>query len=61
MFILGIYLLFGLLFGIVFVTKLAGRFDENARNGSWGFRLMILPGSIVLWPFALWLTLRRRS
>ncbi len=56
-----LYLVAGVLFGIVFVTVLAGRLDPNAREGSWGFRLLILPGSIVLWPVILWLLVRRKA
>jgi len=54
-----LYLVPGVLFAIVFVTKLAGKLDPGARDGTWGFRLAILPGSIVLWPLLLWLTVRR--
>lgn len=46
----GVYLLAGLVFGVVFVIRGAGRIDPSARNGTWGFRLLILPGSVALWP-----------
>jgi hypothetical protein len=58
---LALYLITGLIFGVAFVTSLAGRLDANAREGSWGFRLLILPGAIALWPLVLWLTLRRNA
>lgn len=46
-----VYLLIGLLFGMAFVIKGVTRIDATAREGaSWGFRLLILPGSIALWP-----------
>ena len=54
------YLVFGILFGVAFVATLAGKIDDNALDGSWGFRLMILPGSILLWPFLVWMIWRRR-
>ncbi|MGA2053021.1 MAG: hypothetical protein ABSH19_06900, partial [Opitutales bacterium] len=28
----------------------AGRLDVSAQKGTWGFRLIILPGAIALWP-----------
>ena len=43
----------GLLFAIAFVTVGAGRLDPVARSGTWGFRLLILPGSAALWPLLL--------
>lgn len=53
------YFLAGLLFGVAFVTRLAGKLDDNALHGTLGFRLMILPGSILLWPFLAWMVWRR--
>lgn len=47
----GIYLLCGLAFGLLFVGVGAGRLDPAARGTSPVFRLLILPGSIALWPF----------
>lgn len=48
--LLGVYGLIGLLFALPFVLRGAGQIDEAARQGSWGFRLLILPGVIALWP-----------
>jgi len=48
--LLGIYLLCGLLFAIPFALKGAGKIDSHARHGSWGFRLLIIPGTMALWP-----------
>ncbi len=48
--ILGLYLAVGLVFAVPFVIAGAGRIDPAAREGTWGFRLLILPGSIALWP-----------
>jgi hypothetical protein len=47
---LGAYLLCGLLFAIPFVVTGVGRIDPHARHGSWGFRLLIIPGAVALWP-----------
>src|SRR2546428_13661313 len=46
----GIYLLFGLLFAIPFVLVGAGKIDPHAAHGSWGFRVLIIPGTMFLWP-----------
>ena len=51
--ITGVYLALGVAFSIPFVIKGAGAIDDNARGGSWGFRIMILPGSAALWPVLL--------
>lgn len=47
---LGAYAAVGLLFGVAFVLRGAGRIDPQASAGSWGFRLAILPGVVALWP-----------
>ena len=44
------YVLVGLLFALPFLLRGAGRIDPAAREGSRGFRLMILPGTVALWP-----------
>jgi hypothetical protein len=45
-----VYLACGLLFAVVFVTVGVGRIDPDARGTSFGFRLLILPGTAALWP-----------
>jgi hypothetical protein len=47
------YLGVGLLFGVAFVLIGAGKLDPHARAGTWGFRILILPGSVLLWPLLL--------
>lgn len=53
----GIYGGIGLLFGLAFVTRGIQRIDPAARGTGWGFRLLVLPGVVALWPFmaARWL------
>jgi len=51
--ILGLYLLVGLLFAVPFVLRGVNRIDPVARKGTWGFRLIILPGVVALWPLLL--------
>jgi len=51
--IAGGYLAVGLLFAIAFVWKGVGRIDPDAAKGTFGFRLLILPGCTLLWPILL--------
>jgi len=46
----GLYLLCGLVFAIPFVLVGVGKIDPHANHGSWGFRLLIIPGTTFLWP-----------
>ena len=50
---LEVYLACGLLFAVPFVLIGVGRIDPHAAHGSWGFRLVIIPGTIALWPLLL--------
>src|SRR5262249_32473730 len=50
---LGIYLVCGLVFAIPFAFFGAKRLDSHALHGSWGFRLLIIPGAMALWPLLL--------
>ncbi len=54
----GIYGLCGLVFGLWFVTRGVGRVDPIARDGSRGFRVLILPGVAALWPLFAWRLVR---
>ena len=51
--LLGAYLGCGLLFAIPFVLVGVNRIDPHAANGSWGFRLLIIPGTMAFWPLLL--------
>ena len=48
-----IYVLVGLLVGIAFVLRGVGRVDGAAAGSPFVFRLVILPGSVGLWPVVL--------
>ncbi|MCP3957650.1 MAG: hypothetical protein GY719_07325 [bacterium] len=48
--ILAIYAVVGFVFAIVFVWRGVGRIDPAAAEGTWGFRLLIIPGAAALWP-----------
>ena len=54
-----IYFAIGLLFSVLFVWRGAGAIDPAAREGTTGFRLLILPASALLWPLLLGRWLRR--
>jgi len=46
----GIYLLCGLVFAIPFVLVGVAKIDPHAAHGSWGIRVLIIPGTMFLWP-----------
>jgi hypothetical protein len=46
----GAYLICGLAFAVPFAFFGVGKIDAHAAHGSWGFRLLIIPGTILLWP-----------
>jgi hypothetical protein len=47
------YAAVGITFGIAFVSFGIARVDSLAKNASVGFRLIVLPGAVTLWPFVL--------
>jgi len=49
-----IYLLVGFLFGVFFILIGANWLDPAVKGSGWKFRLLILPGSIILWPFLVY-------
>jgi len=48
--IVGVYVAIGLLFALAFVLRGVQRIDPAAKGGTWGFRLIIIPGVMALWP-----------
>jgi len=50
----GIYLAAGVVLAPATVLWLVNRIDPAARSGTPGFRLMILPGAMLLWPVLLY-------
>ena len=53
LYLVGAYLIIGLLFSIPFLLRWIGKVDESAVDTSWTFKLIILPGCIVFWPVLL--------
>jgi hypothetical protein len=51
----GLYNSLGFVIGVLFVCRGVERVDASAVGASWGFRLILLPGSVALWPLiAVW-------
>jgi hypothetical protein len=48
--VLAAYFACGLAFAIPFTLVAAKRIDPHAGNGTWGFRTIIVPGTMFLWP-----------
>ena len=51
--LVALYLALGCLFALAFVTRGVGRIDPAAARGTWGFRVLIFPGTAALWPLLL--------
>jgi hypothetical protein len=51
--VLGIYLACGFMFAVPFVLFGVKKIDPHAARGSWGFRLLIIPGTAAFWPLLL--------
>ena len=48
-----LYLVCGFLFAIPFALVGVAKVDPHAIHGSFGFRVLIIPGAMVLWPLLL--------
>lgn len=51
--IVAVYLICGMVFAVPFIAKGIKVVDEGAHGSSIGFRIIIIPGVIVFWPFLL--------
>ena len=56
----GIYLLSGLVFAIYFIFFGAAILDTGIKEDNLKFKLIILPGSIVLWPYLIFRLIRKK-
>jgi hypothetical protein len=45
-----VYLAVGVVFAVPFVARWVGRLDPDAAPGTCGFRVLIVPGVVALWP-----------
>jgi hypothetical protein len=59
---LAAYASIGILFSVIFLSVGIGCVDPGAAESGLGFRLVILPGVVSLWPLLLlrWTKRRRR-
>ena len=48
-----IYLICGFVFALAFVFKGAQAIDEGASDSTIGFKIIIIPASMVFWPLLL--------
>ena len=48
-----IWFALGVLVAVPFLLVGVGRVVDGARGGSLGFRLLVLPGTALLWPLVL--------
>jgi hypothetical protein len=60
-FFLEIYFGIGFFFAVLFAWRGAAAIDPDARNGTIGFRVLILPASALLRPWLLARWLRHQS
>ena len=51
--ILGFYLLAGFIFSILFVLFGIGMIDTSVKGSTIGFRIVVIPGATIFWPFLL--------
>jgi len=58
--IVAIYLACGFVFMIPFIIKGVDVIDEGAHGSSIGFRIIIIPGTIVFWPLLLSKWIKRK-
>ena len=47
------YLAIGAIIAVPMAIRGINRFDDAAAAGSWGFRVLVFPGVMVLWPLVL--------
>lgn len=50
---LAVYLGVGVVVAVAFLVRGVGRVDPAAREGTLGFRLLVFPGCVALWPLIL--------
>jgi hypothetical protein len=59
--IAAIYLALGVLFVIPFLIKGLNKIDEGAHSSTIGFKIIIIPGVIALWPVLLSKWMKKRT
>ena len=51
--LVGVYLFIGVVVALLFVWRGAALVDPRAKGATLGFRIVILPGCVALWPVLL--------
>lgn len=51
--LVSLYAALGVLVAPLLIFRFVERFDPAAAQSTWGFRLIVLPGAILLWPYLL--------
>ncbi|MFT3678909.1 MAG: hypothetical protein QM791_01475 [Ferruginibacter sp.] len=61
--VLLIYLSGGIAFVLPFLLRGMRKIDETTHGATWGFKLIVIPGIIVLWPLLLkkWLQVNKKD
>ena len=59
--VVGIYLAIGILVAVPFVASGVSRIDPAAKTVPWTFRILILPGTVALWPLMARLWIKAQS
>jgi hypothetical protein len=57
----GIYAALGAIFAVGFLWRWVGRLDPAAAHATWGFRVLVFPGVVMLWPLFVVRVLRGRK
>jgi hypothetical protein len=48
------WVVLGTLFAVPFLVRGVSTIDPVASNSPWTFRLLLVPGVVVVWPLLLW-------
>jgi hypothetical protein len=51
--IMAVFIVCGVIFTFFFIARGLEKIDEEAAASTWGFRIIIIPGCILLWPVLL--------
>lgn len=57
---LSIYFLLGIIFSVFFLLKAIHSMDNLVKSSGIVFRLFLVPASILLWPYLLYIIAKRK-
>ena len=52
--VVGFYIIAGCIFALVFAFHWVDEFDEQAKDAPISFRMILLPASVIFWPYLLY-------